>query len=117
MQDLKKFKFINCICCGFKIELLPKFQINENDNWRPEQQPWNGGVVTNISAGYGSSHDGDYFYLGICDKCIEQNYRNGRLRYRGDYLSPILNKFSDQELEEQERMRNRENNLNDLEID
>jgi hypothetical protein len=120
MENLKKFTFINCICCGKKIELLDKVQgvpedeIIIDDTYDPEDQLWNNGVLQKLSAGYGSSLDGDIFYLGICDSCIEEGYRNGRLRYKGDYIATIICKFSDEELKQQEQMRNRENNLNDL---
>ena len=120
MENLKKFTFINCICCGKKIQLLDKLQglpdeeILKDDAYDPQIQMWNDGAIQQVSAGYGSCHDGDIFYLGICDSCIEEGYRNGRLRYKGDYISPIICKFSDEELKKQDEMRNRENNLNDL---
>jgi len=122
MSNLKKFTYINCICCGYKIQLLDSIQgISEEEIFKdidfkiyePESQMWNG-VVELCSAGYGSSNDGDYFYLGICDNCIDEGYRNGRLRYKGDYISSAICKFTDEELKKQEGMRNRENNLNDL---
>lgn len=116
MENLSKFTFINCICCGKKIELLDKVkgltdeQIFDTTDWLPEQQMWNNGVVENMSASYGSSLDGDYFYLGICDPCIGEGYNNGRLRYK----APVICKFSEDELKKQDEMRNREKNLNDL---
>lgn len=120
MENLKKFTFINCICCGKKIQLLDKLQglpdeeILKDDDYDPQIQMWNDGAIQQVSAGYGSYHDGDIFYLGICDSCIEEGYRNGRLRYYGDYISSNICKFSDEELKKQDEMRNRENNLNDL---
>jgi len=120
MKNLSKFTFINCICCGKKIELLDKVQgltdeqIFDSSDWQANNQMWNNGVVQQISAGYGSSLDGDYFYIGICDPCIEEGYRNGRLRYKGDYISAAICKFSEEELKKQDEMRNREKNLNDL---
>jgi len=123
MENLKKFKFINCICCGFKISMpddveIPKEEYFKNvdmSKYKPESQIWSLGVVGKMSAPYGSCHDGDIFYLGICDDCVDEGYKNGRLRYQGDYISPThLHKFTDKELEEQEKKRNRENNLNDL---
>ena len=123
-QDLKRFSYINCVCCGFKIELLDlasHSNIDEfikyythNGIYEPEYQMWNDGVVKKISAGYGSSFDFDEFYIGICDKCIDVNVKNGRLRYGGDNMNDLIQHYSDDELEEFEKKRNRENNLNDL---
>jgi hypothetical protein len=97
---------------------IPKEEYFKNvdmSKYKPESQIWSLGVVEKMSAPYGSCHDGDIFYLGICDDCVDEGYKNGRLRYQGDYISPThLHKFTDKELEEQEKKRNRENNLNDL---
>ena len=104
MENLSKFTFINCICCGKKIELLNKIQgvsddkIFSDPNWNANSQMWNDGVVEEMSAPYGSCHDGDTFYLAICDKCVDEGYRNGRLRYKCDYISSTICKFSDEEL-------------------
>jgi hypothetical protein len=131
MENLKKFTFINCICCGNKISMFDAgrtltreggteeyFKNVDMSKYKPESQMWNGGVVGKMSAPYGSCHDGDIFYLGICDTCVDEGYKNGRLRYQGNYISQshrtYLHKFTDEELEEQEKKRNRENNLNDL---
>ena len=119
MIELKKFTFINCICCGYKIQLsdagIPESEIFKDlKNYKPESQIWNNGVVNLFVAGYGSSNDGDYFYLGICDKCIDIGYKNGRLRYQGDYMATSYCKFNESDFRKQEEMRNRENNLNNL---
>jgi hypothetical protein len=123
-QDLKRFSYINCVCCGFKIELLDlasHSNIDEfikyythNGIYEPENQMWNNGVVKRLSAGYGSRFDFDEFYIGICDDCIDTHVKNGRLRYAGDYMNDLMQHYSDDELEEFEKKRNRENNLNDL---
>lgn len=119
MLDLKKFTFINCICCGYKIELSHRGLTDDEifqdlENYRPDDQMWNNGALEVVRPGYGSSNDGDVFYLGICDTCIDNGYKNGRLRYRGDYMDPNYFKFDESELKKQEEKRNRENNLNDL---
>lgn len=113
---MSNFNYINCICCGKKINLLYDFleeEILNRPDWNPNSQMWDGGSVQEISAGYGSSLDGDLFYLGICDECTKDGYKNGRLRYVGDYIHHIC-KFSEEELKKQDEMRNREKNLNDL---
>ena len=123
-EDLKRFTYINCICCGYKIDLLDlKAYSNldeyikhysSNGDYEPEFQMWNGGIVKKVSAGYGSDFDTDEFYIGICDNCIDDNIKNGRLRYAGNYMIPDFSHYADEELEEFEKKRNRENNLNDL---
>ena len=58
---LKPLKFHYCASCGEKIyELIPKTNM------------WNGGIVGNIDAGYGSKFDLESFTIAICDKCIER---------------------------------------------
>lgn len=123
-MDLDKFTFINCICCGTKIELVGLSNYNNSDEYfadhiksnlkyDPVSQMWNGGTVERIVTGYGSRHDGSIFYIGICDICIDSNIENARLRYAGDYMMHI-NSYTNKELENFEKIRNRNNNLNDL---
>ncbi len=123
-MDLDKFTFINCICCGAKIELVGLNNYKNSDEffddhtksnvkYDPTSQMWSGGSVERLVTGYGSRHDGSIFYIGICDICIDSNIQNARLRYAGDYIMHI-NTFSNKELEDFEKLRNRNNNLNDL---
>lgn len=97
------FDFINCICCGRSIEAIDAGKMHL----------WENGVVKELSAGYGSKNDGDLFYIGICDDCIDVNYQNGRLIYHKDYMMSG-SKFNDSELEKMKSIRLREKNLNDL---
>ena len=112
---MKVFEYINCVCCGFKIKLSEHRFVDDQGNFNPETQMWNDGIVQKISAGYGSTLDGDMYYLGICDKCTKENTKNGRLRYEGDYLfGGDYVSYTEEEIKEIDRKRNRENNLNDL---
>ncbi len=126
-EDVKKFSTINCVCCGYKISLeLHDLTIDEyvdshkhwsgdigKNEYTPESQIWKGGIVDKIAAGYGSSLDGEMYYIGICDICTEENMRNGRLRYANNYLFPA-GSYTEEELKGFEEKRNRENNLNNL---
>lgn len=38
---------------------------------------WNNGVVEQISMGYGSRYDTNYYYIAICDDCIEELEKKG----------------------------------------
>jgi len=47
-----------------------------------------GGIVSNISAGYGSDCDGDVYLIGICDDCLRIKRTEGSAIYLYDYLIP-----------------------------
>jgi hypothetical protein len=112
------FESINCICCGKEITLFD-LDIDDyinNDKKLDQSDPssfmWNGGVVEKMSAGFGSINDGDVFYIGICDNCIKDNYKNGRLIYKKNYMG--FKRFTKDELKEFEKLKRRESNLNKL---
>ncbi len=79
----------------------------------PEKQMWKDGFVARISSGYGSKLDGDIYFIGICDNCANINTKNGRLRYVGDYMN-MESKYSIEELNDFDKKRLRENNLDEL---
>lgn len=125
-EKLKRFEWINCICCGKIIkhmragdeeipfdEYIEKYLNSPTtpEKYNPQNMMWRDGIILEGSAGYGSNHDGDMFYVGICDSCMTDNLNNGRIRPYGNYMLNVLNKT---ELEKQERMRNRSKNLDDL---
>jgi len=74
---------MNCICCGKEIP-----SIDEDINTEPENCMWNGGIVSNISAGHGSNCDGDVYLIGICDECINIKRNEGSAIFLYDYMSP-----------------------------
>lgn len=125
MRNLKNFTFVNCICCGQKIELHhsksePDFnmddymrQYSSDRGYKPESQVWNNGIIDSLSAGYGSIFDGNVYYIGICDECVNINTHNGRLRFSSNYLG-FGDVFTKEELSKFEEKRNRENNINSL---
>lgn len=43
-----------------------------------------GGLISEITAHYGSKFDGNIYKIAICDQCIEE--RNGRLKFVKNYL-------------------------------
>lgn len=75
-----------CICCGKEISLLVQSP-NDDIHCDPESVHWNNGVVQKISAGYGSSLDGDVYLIAICDKCLEQKNKEGSAIFIYDYMS------------------------------
>lgn len=84
-DSMKDFKSIDCVCCGVKITKLDNSEVKDLSKYDPTIEMWKSGYVTKLSIGYGSSHDGDIFFLGICDKCIGENSLNGRLIFFRNY--------------------------------
>lgn len=72
---------------------------------------WASGGVSKIELGYGSIHDGDIYYLCVCDKCIDEKFKSGHMVY-------VTNQFSQgrtkEEIENAERHRQRQKNIEDL---
>lgn len=59
-----------CIVCDKAItKLCPE---HSTDNRANPEEMWNGGIVGEVVAGYGSKHDCDLFLVAICDMCIER---------------------------------------------
>ena len=77
-------KIIKCICCDKEIKQLDhafeEDKLNESN--------WIGGSVGRIDCGYGSSLDGDMFYIGICDDCLISKKEKEKVIYLGNYIFP-----------------------------
>jgi hypothetical protein len=69
--------YYNCMCCGFAVKKLDP----------TVDGMWDGGIVQEISAGYGSSLDGDKFIIALCDKCVDREAKIGFLKFNGNYMS------------------------------
>ena len=81
---MKTFK---CICCGAEIkpllsETYDKLIVEDSDEPKMEIENWmwHGGTVEKICMPYGSKLDGDYYYIGICDNCIEEKVKEGIIK-------------------------------------
>ena len=84
-NDLKKLKnpIYNCICCGKKIPNISKaIKIDEDVS----RSMWNNGSVDKIITGYGSRFDGDVYFFGICDDCIEKKKDEGIIKFYKRYF-------------------------------
>ena len=54
-------------------ELLWQKEVRDDGTIRTiDNQMVEGGIIQLIDAGYGSTHDGERFILGICDSCIKE---------------------------------------------
>ena len=78
---------MNCIICGTDIKLIEHDSFSAGD---PKQGMWRGGIVNEMSAGYGSKHDGDVILFALCDKCIDKKLKNGEVIYLYDYMSNYI---------------------------
>ena len=67
---------ISCLFCGKA--LIPAY--DKTKDVSPEDNSWSKGVVGSVSGGYGSTHDGVEFILGICDGCIDLLIKRGKLK-------------------------------------
>lgn len=56
---------MKCIICGIEVE--------------KESGMYKNGIAGNIDAGYGSRHDLSIFHLRICDSCIDEKLKDGKL--------------------------------------
>jgi hypothetical protein len=56
---------ITCGICSKKLERLIERKTP------PWEGMWSGGTVVKFQLGYGSSLDGDNYYIAMCDDCIE----------------------------------------------
>lgn len=70
-----------CICCDKEINKLDGMP--NDKEW---EGMWNDGIVEKISAGYGSTLDGDMYVLAICDDCVRKKHNEGKLLYVGNYM-------------------------------
>lgn len=77
---------------------------------KAENRMWLDGVVGNISAGYGSVHDGDMFVISICDECIKEKKDSGVLAYTGNYMFKDIQ----QDVDRYRKIWRRNNNLDNL---
>ena len=59
-------KTVSCLIC----DKIISFLFDEEEDI--DKANFNGAVVGKISAGFGSTHDGDVYVVGICDECIDK---------------------------------------------
>lgn len=72
----------------------------------------NNGIIEIIDSGYGSIHDGDQFIIAICDRCIDENLKDGTLLYWGNYMG--FSDISDSDIEKSRQTFRRRCNIDKL---
>lgn len=118
---------MKCICCERNIVRPYDKEISEEDYiWsirsygkdnsqkeRAENRMWIDGLVANVSAGYGSTLDGNMYVIAICDECTKKKHQEGIIAYTGDY---IINdkEFNEEMIEESKKLWRRDQNLDKL---
>jgi len=90
----KLIKDKTCICCKINV-IKPmsgmSLDYGSVEPLKQEVGPWDGGDVCRIDLGYGSRFDTSSFYIGLCDDCIEDLYRNGIIENIKDLRDKIKN--------------------------
>ena len=65
METINK-KSRPCISCDREIKsAVPEMEFDS-----PERDMWESGIVTKVTAGYGSNHDTNIYVIALCDDCI-----------------------------------------------
>jgi len=71
---------MKCIVCGKNVK-----ELHHSDN--PQESCWSGGIVEQITAGYGSTYDCLSFLICVCDNCLTK---------KGRAMGPRLNQLLDE---------------------
>lgn len=113
---------MKCVCCDKFIKCIHEDMSQEDavftskegrsETIKAENRMWLDGVIGNISAGYGSVHDGDMFVIAICDKCIKEKKDTGVLAYTGNYM--FKGEVVQQDIDKYRKIWRRNNNLDEL---
>lgn len=69
-ENKKEITELNCLVCS-KLH-------KKNDFWVDCV------VIADYCANYGSGHDGDYFYICICDGCFKEKLMSGGIKLTGN---------------------------------
>ncbi len=124
---------MKCICCDANIKPsihagdefvkteedavfvteIREFEEDKKTFLRAENRMWGNGIVGNLSAGYGSSLDGNEYVIAICDICTKEKQADGTIAFVGDYMAPI-GWYKENAEEEARRVWRRYNQLDDL---
>lgn len=110
----KDYTHFFCVCCSKAITTI----FDGVEEYRPEYKLESGmysdAIVDSVVAGYGSIHDGNSYYVAICDECTGKALDDGRLAYKFNYTG---SKPSKEELDRWDngyKQRMRDNNIKNL---
>jgi hypothetical protein len=76
MNEAPKAKSIRIACISCGRALSPIF---ETEDAAANSAAWDGAMVHDMHAGYGSRHDCGSFIVGICDDCIDAKLSSGAI--------------------------------------
>ena len=99
----KTIKSLECIVCGAEI----KISDIDTESHKFEELCWDHGVIEKMYANYGSIHDGDIFYVALCDDCIDKKKEQGRILVINNYMGLQLDiKEENKHFERKLKMKN-----------
>lgn len=75
---------------------------------------WDDAIVEKMAAGYGSSHDGDMFLVGICDECMKNKMNSGNTILVGNYMASDVTIEAKKSIENSIQKARRLKNINEL---
>lgn len=109
----RPYKHFFCVCCGNPVR---KLELDDtNMDVRIESDMYRDAMVDCVAAGFGSGHDGDMFFIAICDDCTKKAIEDGRLAYKSNYLGNMIpdDQIDDYYLKGYDR-RTRDLNIDDI---
>lgn len=66
-----------CVCKERQLNPINPEQIHPSEQ---DKGMWDGGIISKITAGYGSRRDMESFFIAICDECIDELEKEGLVR-------------------------------------
>ncbi len=111
----KDYTHFFCICCGEPTTSIGYGPDEVTDKeYTLESAMYRKSVVDTISAGYGSTHDGDVYYISVCDDCADKALKDGRLAYKDNHMDIQPDKELLDEWDNGYKKRMRNFNIKDL---
>ena len=78
-MHINKYPFkspVVCLVCGIKLKSL----------FGDDYENVGTGAVGSINVGYGSENDGDIIQIGLCDSCIKELKKQGKIRILWNHI-------------------------------
>ena len=73
---------MSCIKCDKELKKLYPDDVCSS----LDRAMWDGGIVDKFVAGYGSDHDMDAFFFGICDDCVTKLKEDSKIIFEKNYF-------------------------------
>jgi len=76
-----------CACC--RANKIERLYPNHIPFLKQEQDSWKNGTVSLLTPGFGSKHDMEGYYIGICDECISTLKEKGLIKNK-ELINPQI---------------------------